>query len=64
MKLFFKDYIGEPILNPIMSSTDMKTKYPIEILDSGYQPDQITPKKIQLFQEKATDPDNARLFLI
>ena len=42
----------------------MKTKYPLEIIDLRHQPDQITPKEIQLFQEFGTDPDNARLFLI
>ena len=42
----------------------MKTKYPIEIIVLRHQPDHITPKKIQLFQEYGTDPDNARLFLI
>ena len=42
----------------------MKTKYPIEIIDLKHQSDHITPKKIQLFHEYGTDPDNARLFLI
>ena len=42
----------------------MKTKYPIEIKDLRHQPDHITPKKIQLFEEYGTDPDNGRLFLI
>ena len=66
LKLFFKEYIGEPLLSPFISYTDMKSKYPIEIIDLRHQSDQITPKKIQLFQEYAgeDDPDNARLFLI
>ena len=42
----------------------MKTKYPIEIIDLRHQSDQITPKKIQLFHEYRTDPDNVRLFII
>ena len=63
-KLFFKEYIGEPILNPLISYPDMKTKYPIEINDLRHRSDHITPKKIQLFQEYGTDPNNARLFLI
>ena len=42
----------------------MKTKYPIEIIDLRHQPDQITPKKIQIFHEYGTDPDNATLLLI
>ena len=64
LKLLFKEYIGEPILKPFISHPDMKTKHPIGILDLGHQPDHITPKKIQLFQEYGADPDNARLFLI
>ena len=42
----------------------MKTKYPTEIIDLRHQPDHMTSKKTQLFQENGTDPDNARLFLI
>ena len=57
LKLFFEDYIGEPMFNPIISYPDMKPKYPIES-------DHITPKKIQQFHEYGTDPDNARLFVI
>ena len=64
LKLFYREYIGEPILNPFISYTDMKTKYPIEIIDLRHQSDHITPKKIQLFNEYGTDPDNARLFII
>ena len=64
LKLFYREYIGEPILNPLISYRDMKTKYPIEIRDLKHQPDYITSKKIQLFHEYGTDPDNARLFII
>ena len=41
----------------------MKTKYPFEIIDLR-QPNHITPRKTQLFQEYSTDLDNFRLFLI
>ena len=64
LKLFYREYIGEPIFNPLISYTDMKTKYPIEKIDLRHQPDHITPKKIQLFHEYGADPDNARLFII
>ena len=64
IKLFFTEYIGEPKLNPLISYPDRKTKYPIEIIDLRHQFDQITPKRIQLFQEYGTDPNNARLILI
>ena len=64
LKIFYREYIGEPILNPFLSYRDMKTKYPIEIVELRHQYDHITPKKIQLFHEYGTDPDNARLFII
>ena len=64
LKLFYREYIGEPILNPLVSYPDMKTIYPIEIIDLRHQSDHITPTKIQLFHENGTDPDNARLFII
>ena len=64
LNLFFKEYIEEPKLNPFISYPDMKTKYPIELCDIKYQPDHITLKSIQLFQEYGTDLDKARLFLI
>ena len=64
LKLFWKEYIGEPILNPFISYLDMKTKYPIGIIDLRHQSERITPKKIQLFHKYGTDPDSARLFII
>ena len=42
----------------------MKTKNSLEIIGLRHQPDHKIPKKIQLFQEYGTDPNNARLFLI
>ena len=63
-ELFFKEYIGEELLSPVISYTDMKTKYPIEIIDLRHQADHITPKKIQLFLEYGADPNNASFFLI
>ena len=64
LKLFFKEYIGEQLLSPFISYPDMKTKYPIEILDLRHQADHIALKKIQLFLEYGEDPENARFFLI
>ena len=63
LKLFFKKYIGEPFLNLLLSYRDMKRKYPIEIIDFRNQLYHITLKKIQLFQEYGSDPDNARLLV-
>ena len=64
LKLFFKEYIGEELMSPFISYPDMKTKYPIQIIDLRHQPDHITPKKIQLFQEYSADPENAKFYLI
>ena len=64
LKLFFKEYIGEELLSPFISYPDMKTKYPIQIVDLRHQSDHITPKKIQLFQEYSADPENAKFYLI
>ena len=51
-------------MSPFISYPDMKTKYPIEILDLRRQSDHITPKKVQLFQEYSADPENANFYLI
>ena len=64
LKLFFKEYIGEELMSPFISYPDMKTKYPIQIVDLRHQPDHISPKKIQLFQEYSADPENAKFYLI
>ena len=63
MNLFFKEYIGEPILTPLISYPDIRTKYSIGITDLRHPRDYVTPKRIQLFQEYGSDTDNARLFL-
>ena len=68
LKLFYKEYVGEPLLNPFISYTDMKNKYPIQVIDLRFQVDHITPKKIQLFEEyrevNPPNPANARLYVI
>ena len=62
--MYFKEYNGEPKLNPPISHPEMKTKHPIEIIDPRLHPDYITPKKSQLFQKNGLDSNNSRLFLI
>ena len=68
LKLFYKEYVGEEILTPFVSYPDMKTKYSIQVIDLRFQPDHITPKKIQLFEEyraePANNPNSARLYVI
>ena len=51
-------------MTPFISYTDMKTKYPIEVIDLRHQSDHITPKNIQLFMEYDVDPENARFYLL
>ena len=64
LKFFYKEYVGEELLTPFISYTDMKNKYPIQVIDLRFQADHVTPKKIQVFQEYRAAPGNARLFVI
>ena len=64
LKLFYIEYVGEQLLNPFVSYPDMKSKYPIQVIDLRFQPDHMIPKKIQLFEEYRADPANARLYVI
>ena len=50
-------------MSPFISYPDMKTKYPIEIVDLRHQYDHVSPKEIQLFQEYSADPENAKFYL-
>ena len=51
-------------MSAFLSYPDMRNKYPIQVLDLRFHVDQITPKKIQLFEEYRAKPANARLFVI
>ena len=64
LNLFSKEFVGEPILSPFISYPNLKTKYPIEIIDLRHQTDHIKPKKIQLFLEYSAHPENAKFYLI
>ena len=64
LKLFYKEYVGEELIEPFISYTDMKNKYPIQVIDLRYHADHITPQKIQLFEEYRAGPANARLYVI
>ena len=64
IKSFYREYVGEELLQPYLSYPDMKYLYPIQITDVRYQVDHLKPKKIQIFQEFLEDPANERLFLI
>ena len=64
LKSFYQEYVGEQLMNPFLSYTDMKNKYLIQVIDLRYQTDHISPKKIQLFEEYKNDPlyANKRLY--
>ena len=64
LKLFYREYVGEELLQPYISYPNMKYLYPIQIIDLRFQVDHITPKKIQLFEEFSEDPNFERLFII
>ena len=64
LKLFYKEYNGKSLLNPLISYLDMKTFYPIQIIDLRFQIDYVTPKKIRLFDEYENAPDNTNLYVI
>ena len=45
LKLFYKEYVGEELIQPYISYPDMKFLYPIQITDLRHQVDHISPKK-------------------
>ena len=64
LKLFYKEYVGEPILSPIITYDKMKKYYPIQIIDLRFQVDHISPKKIRLFEEYDNNNVNTDLYVI
>ena len=64
IKLFYKECLGEELMNPFIKYSDVKDKYPIQVIDLRFQIDHINPKKIQLFEEYRADSANARLFML
>ena len=64
LKLFYKEYVGEQLLSPIISYDKMKTYYPIQIIDLRFQGDHISPKKIRLFEENDDNPTNTFIYII
>ena len=42
LKLFYKEYVGEQLLSPIISYDKMKTYYPIQIIDLRFKVDHIS----------------------
>ena len=64
LKLFYKDYVGEELMQPYITFPNMRYFYSLQITDLRHQVDHLTPKKIQIFEEFSEDPAIERLFLI
>ena len=54
VKFFYKEYVGEELLNPLISYLDMKNRYPIQVIDLRFQVEHITPKKINCLKNIET----------
>ena len=64
LKIFYKKYVREELLNPLLGYIDMKNKYPIQVIDLSYQIDPIIPKKSKLFVVCRGATNNGRMFMI
>ena len=64
LKFFYKEYVREPMLNPIITYDKMKENYPFQIIDLRFQVDHISPKRIRLFEEYDDNPTNTNLYII
>ena len=51
LKVFFREYAGEPILNCFKIYSGVKKFLSFQGIDLRFQVDHETPKKIHLFQE-------------
>ena len=60
--MFYNEHVVEEVLNPYLANPDMKSFYPIQVIDLNFQIIEITLKKIQLFEEFIADPIIVKLF--
>ena len=61
LNLFYKEYIGEHILSPIITYEKMRY-YPIQVIDLRFHVDYVTPK-IGLFEEYEEYPFDTNLYV-
>ena len=64
LKLFYKEYVGEQLLSPIITHDKMKNYYPTQIFNLLFREDHISPKKIRLFEEYDPNPVSTNLYVI
>ena len=63
LKFFYREFVGETMLSPIISYDKMINYYPIPITDLRFQVDHISPKKIRLFEEYDNNPANTIVYI-
>ena len=64
LKTFYKAYVGEYFLYPIITCAKTKDYCPIQIIDLRFQMNHISPKKNRFFEEKDDNPVNTNLYII
>ena len=64
LKLFYKEYVGEELLNPFITYLETKFSHPVQLFDLRFQLDHIKLPKLKIFDEYRNNSDNARLFII
>ena len=64
LKLFYKEYVVDQLLSPIITYHKMKDYCPVQIIDLPFQVDHISPKKKRLFEEYHPNPTNSNLYVI
>ena len=62
--LFYKGYVGEPLLNPFLRDPDLKTSCLIQVIDSRFQIGYVNFNKIRLFEEIKHEVRIVNLFAI
>ena len=50
--LFYEEYAKEPLLKPSITYTNMKTFYPIQVIDQKFEVDNVIPKTINYLKNK------------
>ena len=63
LNLFYKEYVGEQLLSPIVTYDKTRDYYPIQIIDLRFQIYLISPKK-RLFEEYDNNSVNTILYII
>ena len=62
LKLFFREYVDEQLLSPIISNDKLKDYSPIELLNLRFQVHHISPKKIRFSEEYDENPVKTNLY--